>query len=96
MEIHQKRYRKNPNIVSRKIAGNFILVPIRHNLGDLKSIYTLNEVGTRIWELIDERTNIGKIKEVILTEFETSGEEVEKEIIGFIETLNKIQAIIPT
>ena len=45
-----KSFVKDPNIVSRKIAGEVILVPIRKNVGDLESIYTLNEVAARIWE----------------------------------------------
>jgi hypothetical protein len=37
----EKCYQKDPNIVSRKIADEFILVPIKQNVGDLESIYTL-------------------------------------------------------
>ena len=43
----------DPNIVDRNIAGEVILVPIRNNVGDLESIYTLNETAARIWELLD-------------------------------------------
>ena len=39
--------------ISRKIANKFILVPIRQKADDVESIYNLNEVAARIWELID-------------------------------------------
>ncbi len=50
-------YMHDPSIVSRSIAGEVILVPIKKNVGDLESIYTLNDTGARIWELIDSQTH---------------------------------------
>jgi len=47
----ERIYQKATNMVSHKIADEFILVPIRQNVGDLESIYTLNETAARIWEL---------------------------------------------
>ena len=38
-------YQKDPDMVSREIAGEVILVPIRRNVGDLESVYTLNETA---------------------------------------------------
>ena len=54
-------YRKDPNIVSREIVGEMILVPIRQNIGDLESIYTLNETAARTWELIDGQNTLSDI-----------------------------------
>ncbi|MFZ6016559.1 MAG: PqqD family protein [Nitrospirota bacterium] len=53
MDLLEKVYKKSDSIVFRKIADEFILVPIRQKVVDLKSIYTLNEVSAFIWELID-------------------------------------------
>jgi hypothetical protein len=78
MEIWDRCYQKDPNIVSRKIANAFILVPIRHNVGDLESIYTLNEVAARIWELIDGKSHTARIRDTIVEEFEVTPEEIEK------------------
>lgn len=85
---------KDPNIVSRKIADEIILVPIRRNVGDLESIYTLNEVGTFIWDLIDGKRQIREIRERILEEFDVTDEEVEKDLVEFIQKLEKLGIII--
>ena len=53
MDFLNTVYKKSDSIVSRRIADEFILVSIRQNVGDLESIYTLNETAARIWELID-------------------------------------------
>jgi hypothetical protein len=46
-------YAREDDLVTRRVAGETILVPVRAGVGDLDSIYTLNEVGGAIWELID-------------------------------------------
>jgi len=93
MDIWNKRYKKDPNIVCRKIANEVILVPIRHNVGDLESIYTLNEVAARIWELIDGKRNMGEIRDTIVEEFEVTPQEAEKDLVEHLQQLEKIKAI---
>ena len=92
-EIWQRCYRKDPNIVFRKIADKVILVPIRHKIGDLESIYALNETAARIWELIDGKRSVGRIKELIVEEFEVSCREAETDIIQLIGQLQDIGGI---
>jgi hypothetical protein len=94
MNFLDKVYSKNDSIVSRKIADEFILVPIRQNVGDLESIYTLNETATRIWELIDGKIKVEEIKEKLIEEFEVTPEQVEKDLIGHLRQLEEIKAII--
>ena len=90
MNYLEKCFDKSPNIVSRKIADEYILVPIRQNVGDLENIYTLNEVGAFIWELIDGKRQLKEIKERIVEEFEVSEEEAENDLIDFIQQLKAI------
>ena len=96
MIIQNRRYQKDPNIVSRRIANEFILVPIRHKVGDLESIYTLNEVAARIWELIDGKRNTEQIRNIIIDEFQVSPEEAEQDLSEFIHKLEQIEGIRPT
>ena len=93
MDFLDKVYSKSDSIVFRKIADEFILVPIRQNVGDLESIYTLNETAARIWELIDGKIEVGKIKEKIVEEFEVTPEEAEKDIMEHLQQLEGIKAI---
>jgi CTP synthase (UTP-ammonia lyase) len=94
MEFLQKVYKKSDAMVSRKIGDEFILVPIRQDVGDLESIYTLNETAARIWELIDGKSKVSEIKESLVEEFEVKPEEAEKDLIEHLQQLEGIQAII--
>jgi len=94
MDFLEKVYKKSDSIVSRKIADEFILVPIRQNVGDLESIYTLNESAARIWELIDGEISVREIREKIVDEFEVTPEEAEKDLMEHLQQLEGIKAVI--
>lgn len=83
------RFAKDSSIVSRKIAGEFILVPIRRKAADLESIFTLDEVGARIWELVDGEKRVAEIRDTLVEEFEVSHEEAEKDLVGFLQQLEE-------
>ena len=92
--MSQKRYRKSESVVSRKINDEFILVPIRQDVGQLSSIYTLNEVGARIWELIDGRCSVEDITKKIIEEFEVESRDAEADVRFHLEQLEKKGLII--
>lgn len=93
MDILTKCFIKKTDFVTREVAGETIIVPIRGNVGDLNSIYTLNEVGTKIWELIDGKGSVEQIVEAICDAYEVTPEEAEKDTIDFLNTL-KISGLI--
>jgi hypothetical protein len=94
MDFLEKVYKKSESIVSRRIGDEYILVPIRQDVGDLESIYTLNETGALIWELIDGKSKVSEIKESLLDAFEVEPEEAEKDLIEHLQQLEGIKAII--
>lgn len=88
-----KIYKKSDSVVFRKIADEVILVPIRQDVGDLEKIYTLNEVASRIWELVDGRATLKEIRDVIVDEYEAPLIEVEKDIMGCLRELKSVKAV---
>jgi hypothetical protein len=93
MEDLQKRYGKNENFVYRRIGDETVLVPIKDNVGDMGSIYNLNEVGAFIWERIDGRRRLTDIKEMMIAEYDVGSAEVEKDLLELIEQLEEIGSI---
>lgn len=86
-------YEKDESMVFRRIEDETILVPIRNNIGDLQNIYILNEVGARIWELIDGKRDIKEISNAICTEYDIMPEEAERDIKEFLKDLESVGAI---
>jgi Coenzyme PQQ synthesis protein D (PqqD) len=86
-------YRKSENIVTRRIAGQTLLVPVAANVADLDSLYMLNEMGTRIWELIGSNTTLDKVVETITREYDVEPEEAATSILEFINSLCEARLI---
>ncbi|OLB94218.1 MAG: hypothetical protein DMD91_22680 [Candidatus Rokuibacteriota bacterium] len=86
-------YARDPDFVSRRIADEVIVLPIRKNLGDLESIYTLNEVGARIWELFDGRRSLREIRDILTSEYEVTAQAATGDLAMFVEHLTAIGAL---
>ena len=88
-------FQKNENFVFRQIDDETILVPIKNNVGDMGSIYNLNEVGAYIWQHLDGEETLSDIKNKIAVEFEVSPETAEEDLMEFVDQLEEIEAILP-
>jgi hypothetical protein len=86
-------YQKDESVVSRDIAGEVILVPIRQNVGDLESIYTLNETAAFIWALLDGKRTVGDIRDHVVAEFEIDKVEAEADLRELLAQLEAIGAV---
>lgn len=86
-------YRKNPDIVFRRIADECVLVPVRNNMRNLERIYSLNDVGARVWELIDGAATVGAIRSRIAEEFDVDGTTAESDLREFLAELEDIRAV---
>ena len=93
MDRTKRYYQKNPSFVYRKIAGELILVPIRQNVGDLESIYTLDPVAGFIWEQIDGKKDLQDIKKSVLKEFNVEAVVAERDLNELLQQLNELGAV---
>lgn len=84
MNLH---YKLSPSIVARKIAGELLLVPYKDNLGDLSVMYTANEIGAKVLELLGEQRSLHEIKEALLSEYDVEEARVKKDLNDFLEQL---------
>ena len=86
-------YAKDPSVVYREIAGEAILVPIRQNVADMQSIYTLDSVGADIWKLIDGERDLGEILDALLGEYDVEASVLSKDLDEFFEQLASVGAV---
>ncbi len=82
-----KVFLQNKNVVSRKIAGELFLVPISGNLADMEKMFALTSVGEFIWERMDGRKSLEKIRDEILSEFNVERERADSDIEEFVGEL---------
>lgn len=86
-DICKNTFTKNGEIVSRKIAGELFLIPIRGKLSDMKNIFTLNAVGEFIWQTLDSPKSFRDICDGVVSSFQVAKEQAESDVSDFINEL---------
>jgi hypothetical protein len=77
------------SIVTRKTGNEYVLVPVTDNIADMDSVYTLNETGAFIWELIDGKKTVEELIDALTGEYEVDRETATTDVFSLIENLNK-------
>lgn len=86
MHTNGSRFIRNQEVVSRKIEGELIIVPIRSGVGDLNSLYTLNPVGSVLWDFMTEGHTVGEMVQRVCDEFEVTKTQAERDIEMFLDS----------
>lgn len=81
------RFIRNQEVVSRKIEGELIIVPIRSGVGDLNSLYTLNPVGSVLWDFMTEDHTVAEMVQRVCDEFEVTTAQAQQDIETFLDSL---------
>ncbi len=77
------------SVVTRKTGSEYVLVPVANNIADMDSVYTLNETGAFLWELIDGENSIKDLIEAVIREYDISKETATKDVLEFIKEMSK-------
>ena len=96
MDLFNQRFQKDTSIVSQEIAGEVILVPVRQSVGELDSIYTLNETAAYTWSLIDGQRTLEEIHQQIVAEYDVDEDVTRQDLLELVEMLKHIGAIVST
>ena len=79
----------SPSVVTRKTGNEYVLVPISNNIADMNSVYTLNETGAFIWELIDGKREVEEIISELTKEYDIDVSTARADVMDFVEKMNK-------
>ena len=72
----------NDNVVSRELEGEAVILNL-----ETGTYFGLNEVGTRIWALIQEHRSLGKVFEAMCAEYGASPETLKSDLLQLVEEL---------
>ena len=75
-------------IVARRIGGETILVPVTRRAQEM-GLFTLNEVGTFVWERLDGERPLAEIVDDVTAHYEVEVERAREDLLGFVELLAK-------
>ena len=80
---------RSESVVSRVIAGETLIIPVRKGVGDLASIYSLNPVATVIWQAKQQ------IVTAIEQEFAGDRQQIEHDLDSFLDEMHSAGLIAP-
>ena len=72
----------NPSVIARGVENEAVLL-----LPEQGEVKVLNEVGARIWFLVDGSRSIADIAAVISAEYEVALSEAEEDTLAFLQEL---------
>lgn len=84
----QRSYSRSMSVVSRVVGGETLIIPVRSGVGDLASIYSLNEVGSFIWRTLERPLTAQSLAVLLGREFEVSLEQAQADLCRFLDELN--------
>ena len=86
-ENNNKVFMRNSDVISRKIAGELFLVPVKGKMADMENIFALTAVAEYIWDRLDGRKSLNEILNNVVDRFDVEHEQVESDIQEFIMEL---------
>ena len=84
---YNKVFIRNSDVISRKIAGELFLVPVKGKMADMENIFALTAVAEYIWDRLDGRKSLDEILNNVVDRFDVEHEQVESDIQEFIMEL---------
>jgi len=82
------QYVRSDSVVSRVIAGETLIIPVRKGVGDLASIYSLNEVASVIWQAIQQPRRKEEIVGAIEQKFDADRSQIEHDVDAFLTEMH--------
>ena len=71
-------------VLTQEVGGETVILDLKS-----ESYFGLDEVGTRIWQLLVEQKDIQTITATMLNEYDVEEEQVEKDIQNLLTQLDK-------
>jgi len=78
---------RSQSVVSRRVAGETLIVPIRGKVGDLASIYSFNETGSLIWQALETPKGLDELIEVVEAEYSVERAQAERDATQFLNDM---------
>ena len=92
----EKTYRRNPDIVARRVGGETLLVPTGSSLADRQCLFTLNDTGTFLWGLLAAPRTFARLLAALVEAFEVKRARAERDLRRFLADLESQGCITGT
>lgn len=78
----------NDDVLFQEVGGEAVLL----NLGS-ESYFGLNEVGTRVWMLLDKGNSLQDICEILCAEYDVTFEQMQSDLLSLVDEMAKASLV---
>lgn len=79
----------SPDVISQEVSGETVLLDL-----ESENYYGLDEVGTRIWQLIKETNDLQAIYQTLLAEYEVKEERLQQDLDTLLAEISGLGLVI--
>lgn len=76
------RFNISDEVLSQEVNGETVLLDLEG-----ESYFSLNEVGTRVWQLLKSESSVGEVLAALGEEYDVSHEQLEKDVEALFSQL---------
>jgi hypothetical protein len=76
------------DLVWREVDGEVVIIS-----PDAKSMHVLNEIGTRIWSLLDGEHDAAAIAAILSREFDEQEETIRRDALEYLSDLRRLNLL---
>src|SRR5580704_16176709 len=80
-------YVRSQAMVSRRVAGETLIVPVRGKVGDLASIYSFNQTGSLIWQSMESPKGFAELVIVVEQEYAVEHDQARRDVKQFLHDM---------
>jgi hypothetical protein len=84
-ELADQVFIRSKTVVSRRVAGETLIVPVRGKVGDLASIYSFNQTGSLIWQLLENPKGLADLIGAVEQEYDVAHEQARRDVTQFLQ-----------
>ena len=86
-------FARSDRMVGRRIAGEYVVVPLAGRGADLDSILNFNRVGAFIWEQLDGERSGRRIVTAMAAHFDVDADTAAGDYLDFLAKLRDLKAV---
>ncbi|MCE5241167.1 PqqD family protein [bacterium] len=79
------RYRQHEKVVTRRIAGETLLIPITQIGVDLQRVYLLNETAAAIWALLSEPRDVETVVALLAEAYNAPAQDLRQDVMDTLQ-----------
>ncbi len=82
-------YKLSPDVVFRDLDGEAVILDLATG-----TYFGLNEVGTRVWQLLDEGRDLSQVVETVALEYDADRATIARDVARLIEDLQARRLVV--